>query len=50
MSKPTKSLRVETWKMTAGNMRKVAVRDNLGRFDGATNLRGTVLGPSRKKG
>jgi DUF438 domain-containing protein len=43
------NVRVESWTLNKGRtdqtfIRKVAVRDRDGRFHGATNFRGSVLG------
>lgn len=49
MSKPSgNKVRVETWNVNKGTVRaatieKVAVRNSLGQFHGATNFKGSVL-------
>lgn len=44
MNKVRYSTRVETWKTRKGTVTKVAVRDGFGKFHGATNFVGTVIG------
>lgn len=49
MSKTTdNTVKVETWTVNKGatpeNVQKVAVRNSLGQFHGATNFRGSIVG------